>query len=208
MRFTDRTGRPGPRDWENGKFPAGEGGPSRRRRLLVRGRWPTPAGSASGCRRPPSGRRPGAGPSSSRGGDCNRYPWGDLFDPARANLWPSGIRGTVPGRAISRRRHSQRHLPDDRQRLGMARRPPGDDPQRGGTRPSIPGGPCAGSSAAPSTLISPAKPPASSLPDSPSSTAARTSDSGAPSRSTASGHSPKSERSRDDTIPTRLERRA
>ena len=34
-RFTDRTGQPGPRDWEGGQVPEGEGGPSGGRRLLV-----------------------------------------------------------------------------------------------------------------------------------------------------------------------------
>ena len=55
-----------------------------------------PAGWASGYPPRRNGRRREAGPSNSQGGNCNRYPWGDLLDPERTNLWSSGIRRTVP----------------------------------------------------------------------------------------------------------------
>jgi iron(II)-dependent oxidoreductase len=51
-----------------------------------------PAGSASGC---PPPQKAGGWPEQLSGGDCNRYPWGDLFDPARTNIWASGIGRTV-----------------------------------------------------------------------------------------------------------------
>ena len=54
-----------------------------------------PAGSASDSPPPRNGKRRGAGPSTSPAANCNRYPWGDLFDPTRANLWASGLGRTV-----------------------------------------------------------------------------------------------------------------
>jgi iron(II)-dependent oxidoreductase len=35
-------------------------------------------------------------PEQLSGTVCHRYPWGDVFDPSRANLWASGQAGTVP----------------------------------------------------------------------------------------------------------------
>src|SRR5262249_10609954 len=98
-RFSDRTGRPGPRDWEGSKFPPGtadhpvvgicwyEALTYARwvgKRLCTAAEW----------------QKAGGWPEQLSGGECNRYPWGDLFDPERANLWPSGIGRTVPVNAF------------------------------------------------------------------------------------------------------------
>ena len=138
-------------------------------------------------------QKAGGWPEQLSGGDCNRYPWGDLFDPERTNLWPSNIGRTVPVDAFPNGATPNGIFQMSGKRLGMARRSPGDDPLRRRERPSFPGSPCAGSSAAPSIPISPAKPPASSSPAKESSTAAITSDSDAPYRWSSSGHSPESE---------------
>ena len=118
-RFTDRKGRPGPRDWEDGKFPPGQAD-----HPVVGICWYEAMAYARwvGKRLPTAAewQKAGGWPEQLSGGNCNRYPWGDLFDPERTNLWPSGIGRTVPVDALSHRRHTQRHLPDDRQRLGMA----------------------------------------------------------------------------------------
>jgi hypothetical protein len=101
MRFTDARGGP--------RLAAGRRASSRRARPSTPspaspGTRPSPThdGRARGCRRPPSGRRRGDGPTSSPAGRCNRYPWGDVFDPGRANLWATGRGRTVPVREYPR----------------------------------------------------------------------------------------------------------
>jgi iron(II)-dependent oxidoreductase len=94
-RFTDRTGRSGPRDWENGKFPRGEA------QHPVTGvcwyeaqayaRW-----VGKRLSRAAEWQKAGGWPEQLSGGDCNRYPWGDLFEPERTNLGSAGIGRTVP----------------------------------------------------------------------------------------------------------------
>jgi iron(II)-dependent oxidoreductase len=94
VRFTDRTGQPGPRDWENGTFPAQQADHPVvgvcwyealayarwvGKRLAMASEW----------------QKAGGWPDQLSGGDCNRYPWGDLFDPERANLVPAQIGKTV-----------------------------------------------------------------------------------------------------------------
>ena len=93
-RFTDRKGRPGPRDWEDGKFPAGLAD-----HPVVGICWYEALAFARwvGKRLPtaPEWQKAGGWPEQLSGGDCNRYPWGDLFDPERTNLLPSKIGRSV-----------------------------------------------------------------------------------------------------------------
>ena len=105
-RFTDRKGRPGPRDWEDGKFPPGQAD-----HPVVGICWYEAMAYARwvGKRLPTAAewQKAGGWPEQLSGGDCNRYPWGDLFDPERTNLlalrhWPDRPRGRV----------SERHHPN------------------------------------------------------------------------------------------------
>ncbi len=95
MRFTDRTGRPGPRYWENGKYPASKGD-----HPVVGISWYEAQAYARwvGKRLPTAAewQKAGSWPEQLSGGSCTRYPWGDIFDPRRANLSQSGSGGTVP----------------------------------------------------------------------------------------------------------------
>ncbi len=96
-RLTDRTGRPGPRDWENGKFPS-----SRAEHPVVGVCWYECVAYARwvGKRLPTAAewQKAGGWPEQLSGGTCNRYPWGNMFEPARTNLWGSGVGQTVPVR--------------------------------------------------------------------------------------------------------------
>jgi gamma-glutamyl hercynylcysteine S-oxide synthase len=97
MRFTDRTGHPGPRHWENGKFPSAKG-----EHPVVGVCWFEAVAYArwAGKRLATAAewQKAGGWPEQISGGSCNRYPWGDIFDPRRANLFPAGCGGTVPVR--------------------------------------------------------------------------------------------------------------
>ena len=99
VRFTDRTGQPGPRDWENGTFPARHA-----EHPVVGVCWYEAMAYARwvGKRLPTAGewQKAGGWPDQLSGGGCNRYPWGDLFDPARTNLAQAQIGGTVPVSAL------------------------------------------------------------------------------------------------------------
>ena len=121
VRFTDRTGHPGPRDWANRTFPARQAD-----HPVVGICWYEAAAYARwvGKRLPTAAewQKAGGWPDQLSGGDCNRYPWGDLFEPAKANLASAQIGGTVPVERFAGGHHAQRHFPDDRKRLGMARR--------------------------------------------------------------------------------------
>jgi iron(II)-dependent oxidoreductase len=101
MRLTDQTGHPGPRGWERGKFPAGKADHPVvgvcwyealayahwvGKRLTTAAEWQKAAGW----------------PEHLSGGCGNRYPWGDIFDPSRANLWATGKGQTVPVREFAR----------------------------------------------------------------------------------------------------------
>jgi iron(II)-dependent oxidoreductase len=97
MRLTDRTGRPGPRGWENGQYPPGKGD-----HPVVGVSWYEALAYARwvGKRLPRSAewQKAGGWPEHISGGSCTRYPWGDVFDPTRANLWATGKLETVPVR--------------------------------------------------------------------------------------------------------------
>jgi iron(II)-dependent oxidoreductase len=99
MRFTDRTGRPGPRYWENGKF-----APGKAEHPVVGICWYEALAYARwvGKRLATAAewQKAGGWPEQLSGGTCNRYPWGDVFDPRRANLSATGTGTTVPVREL------------------------------------------------------------------------------------------------------------
>ena len=95
LQFTDKTGRPGPATWSGGTYPI-----ELSEHPVVGICWHEASAYArwAGKRLPSAAewQKAGGWPEHLGGGRCTRYPWGDLFDPARANLWPSGIGTTVP----------------------------------------------------------------------------------------------------------------
>jgi iron(II)-dependent oxidoreductase len=95
MKFTDRTRRPGPRDWQNGHFPVGLAD-----HPVAGVCWHEAAAFAtwSGKRLTTAAewQKAGGWPEHLSGGSCHRYPWGDVFEPAKANLWSAGKGHTVP----------------------------------------------------------------------------------------------------------------
>ncbi len=100
MRLTDQTGRPGPAGWENGKYRSGKAD-----HPVVGVCWYEAVAYARwvGKRLPTAAewQKAGGWPEQLSGGACNRYPWGDLFDPIRANLWATGLGGTAPVKGFS-----------------------------------------------------------------------------------------------------------
>jgi iron(II)-dependent oxidoreductase len=94
MKFTDRTGKPGPLGWEHSRFPSGKAD-----HPVVGICWFEALAFAqwAGKRLPTATewQKAGGWPEQLSGGNCNRYPWGDVFDPKRANLWSSGQGQTV-----------------------------------------------------------------------------------------------------------------
>jgi iron(II)-dependent oxidoreductase len=95
--FVDRTGRPGPRLWEDGSYPAAS-----RDHPVVGVSWYEAAAYArwAGKRLPTDAEWVKAGswpiPISNSVRTQRKLPWGDVADLSRCNLWPTGIGGTVP----------------------------------------------------------------------------------------------------------------
>jgi iron(II)-dependent oxidoreductase len=100
MKFTDRSRRPGPRDWEDGRPPSGKGD-----HPVVGVSWYEALAYATwaGKRLPSAAewQKASGWPEHFSGGSCTRYPWGDVFEPRRANLGPAGACQTVPVTAYS-----------------------------------------------------------------------------------------------------------
>jgi gamma-glutamyl hercynylcysteine S-oxide synthase len=95
IRFTDRTGQPGPRDWADRMYP-----PRQASHPVVGICWYESMAYARwvGKRLPtaPEWQKAGGWPEQLSGGSCNRYPWGNLFNPERTNLASTQIGGTLP----------------------------------------------------------------------------------------------------------------
>lgn len=94
-RFVDRTRNAGPRDWGNGRPPPGKAD-----HPVVGVCWFEAVAYATwaGKRLPSSAewQKAGGWPDHLSGGACLRFPWGDVFEPERANLGSSGAGTTVP----------------------------------------------------------------------------------------------------------------
>ena len=94
--FVDRTGQPGPRYWENGKYPKGK-----QDHPVVGVSWYEATAYArwAGKRLPTDAEwvKAASWPVFAEGGKPvqRRFPWGDAMDRRLANIWGSGRDGTV-----------------------------------------------------------------------------------------------------------------
>jgi gamma-glutamyl hercynylcysteine S-oxide synthase len=97
LEFNDRSGRPGPKYWQNGCYPMGE-----EKHPVAGVNWYEAAAYARwvGKRLPSDAEwiKAGSWPVriSSTTQVQRKYPWGDMMDRSRANLWGSGPGRTVP----------------------------------------------------------------------------------------------------------------
>lgn len=100
LQFIDATGCPGPKGWVEGAPPS-----NRLDHPVVGICWYEANAYANwaGKRLPSTEewQRAGTWPKGQSGGTHElRYPWGNAFDPTKANLWASGQGGTVPVKAF------------------------------------------------------------------------------------------------------------
>lgn len=96
LQFVDRTGQSGPSFWSNGEPPADV-----LDHPVVGISWYEANAYATwvGKRLPSTDewQRAGTWPKGHSGdGSEQRYPWGNAFDPSKANIWASGAGGTLP----------------------------------------------------------------------------------------------------------------
>jgi iron(II)-dependent oxidoreductase len=97
LTFVDRTGQPGPRLWENGAFQDGNGD-----HPVVGVSWYEACAYArwAGKRLPTDAEwvKAASWPVFAEGARPiqRKYPWGDAMDRRLANIWCSGVSGTVP----------------------------------------------------------------------------------------------------------------
>ncbi len=98
MRFVGKDGKPGPAGWNGSKFPKDKAD-----HPVVGVCWYEALAYARwvGLRLPTASEwQKAAGWPEPLGGMTHRYPWGELFDPTRANLWASGLGTTAPVRSF------------------------------------------------------------------------------------------------------------
>jgi gamma-glutamyl hercynylcysteine S-oxide synthase len=97
LQFTDRTGQSGPRNWENGRYPAGK-----EDHPVVGVSWFEASAYArwAGKRLPSDAEwvKAGTWPVTAEGSRLmqRKFPWGDAMDRSLTNLWSSGCGDTVP----------------------------------------------------------------------------------------------------------------
>lgn len=93
LQFVDGSGRPGPRFWSGGEPP-----PNKLDHPVVGVCWYEASAYAQwvGKRLPTPAEWQRAGCWSDGEGPERKYPWGNSFDPQRANTWLAGHRDTVP----------------------------------------------------------------------------------------------------------------
>lgn len=96
MRFVGRDGKPGPAGWTASRFPK-----DRADHPIVGVCWYEALAYTRwrGLRLPTAAEwQKAAGWPEPLGGMTRRYPWGELFDPKRANVWATGLGDTAPAR--------------------------------------------------------------------------------------------------------------
>ncbi len=101
LQFNDSTGQPGPRYWSHGNPP-----PNKLDHPVVGICWYEANAYATwvGKRLPSTDewQRAGTWPKGHSGdGTEMRYPWGNAFDPSKANTWAGGRRDTVPVNSLA-----------------------------------------------------------------------------------------------------------